>query len=164
MKKSPLIILMLLFTTCVTYGNDLETMYREVAQEFNLDPSYLKLIAILETGEKPFTINCDKKAYFFNTRKGAEEFLSMIPKRQSVDIGLMQIRSTWFKKIGIDRTEGLDPKYSLKIAAILLKDIFGRHGESYESLKWYHSSKKSFQDDYQRRIKRVVDTGNHRVY
>lgn len=163
MKKLPLIILVLLFSSAA-FGKDFDGLYREIAEEFQLEPSYLKLIAILETNEKPFAINYDKQAYFFNTRKEAEEFLSMIPKRQSVDIGLMQIRSTWFKKIGIDRTEGLDPKYSLKIAAILLKDIFVRHGESYESLKWYHSSEKSYQDDYQRRIKRVVDTGNHRVY
>ena len=163
-KKILIMVITGVLLTGSLHADDLDRLYKRIAKEKRINPTHLKLLAILESSEHPFAINHEKKSYFFSTRKEAEDFLSMIPAHQEVDVGLMQIRSKWFRKIGIAKEEGLDPEVSLKIAAILVKDIFNRHGESLDNLKWYHSNKKSYQEDYLRKIRQIIQTGNHRIF
>lgn len=64
-------------------------------------------------------------------------------RTDSYDIGLMQINSRWLPtlaKYGITETNLKHPRTSIEVGAWILRDLFKRHGQSWEAVGAYNAA------------------------
>lgn len=99
-----------------------------------------KAVARQESGMKPLCLNVAGKDYFPESRAEAIKIIKKAhEKKQSYDVGLMQINSRWIKSWGMDPASLLDPETNIRLGISLLKDEISRHGLNWRAVGGYHS-------------------------
>lgn len=95
--------------------------FNEAGEYYGIKPELLMAISKRES-------NIDPRAFAKN-------------KNGSVDIGLMQINSFWFDKLGDDKEYLLDPCFNVYFGAYVLADCINRFGYTWDCLACYRSGK-----------------------
>ena len=94
--------------------------FEEAGQAYGVSPLLLRGIARVESGENPTATNRNKNG--------------------SVDLGLMQINSSWLKPLGASAKDLIDrPCYNVMVGAWILSDCLNRYGNSWEAIGCYNA-------------------------
>lgn len=103
-------------------------------------PSLAMAIAKVESNFRPFAINIQGRSYYMNDRESALALINKAKsRRQSHDIGVMQINSYWLKKLNLDPAEVLDPKINIIIGCWILSEELKRYGLNWKAIGAYHT-------------------------
>ena len=135
--------------------SNLNDIYIMFGLKYNINPLWLKSLAIVESNENIYAININKKSYYFKSKQEAHNHLKSLSHSDQIDIGLFQITKHWFNKIDIDLKEGFNAYTNTEIACILLKDIFKRKGHKFSSLPYFHNP--TFNSNYYNHLKSVYN-------
>ena len=94
--------------------------FEEAGKVYGVSPILLRGIAKVESGENPAASN--------RNRNG------------SVDLGLMQINSSWLKPLGASARDLVEqPCYNVMVGAWILSDCLNRYGNSWEAVGCYNA-------------------------
>ncbi|WP_432735679.1 lytic transglycosylase domain-containing protein [Maridesulfovibrio sp. FT414] len=113
-------------------------LFKQVAEEFSLQPEILYAIADHESGYNPWALNIEGHSIYPKTR---EEALSIIEKnrRKSFDVGLMQVNSYWIGKFDLSVKEALEPEENLRLGAWILRYCLDKYGNNWKAIGAYHT-------------------------
>ena len=128
-------IIMILLTVNHAHAADIEnSVFGKVGKIYQVDAYLLYAVALQESNRRadrknyikphPYTLNSQGKSYYFTDYKSAETKLKeLLKKKQSVDVGLMQINTFWHRdKIPAGQEEMLlDPLTNVALGAQILK-------------------------------------------
>jgi soluble lytic murein transglycosylase-like protein len=93
--------------------------FDEAAREHGMNANLLRSIACVESNNNPTALNHNSNG--------------------TVDLGIMQINSSWIKPMGLNEQELLkNPCYNVKTAAKILKQCMGNHGYTWEAIGCYN--------------------------
>ena len=112
--------------------------FKTAAKRYNLPVSLLVAIAKIESGLRPYVFNVRGKSYNFDNTDSAFRFLSK--QKSKVDIGIMQVNSHWFKKLGYPLVYGLSPCFNIYLGAYVLRKKINRYGYNWFGIAAYHSA------------------------
>ncbi len=133
-------ILILLFSLTMMGSAYARTAYdqcfAEAAQKYSLDPVLLKAIAKTESGFNPGAI-------------------SKPNRNGSVDIGLMQINSSWLPKLsgfGIYEAHLLQPCTNIHVGAWVLANNIKNLGYTWKAVGAYNSPTRYHQENYAQKV------------
>jgi soluble lytic murein transglycosylase-like protein len=113
--------------------------FEEAGEMYNINADLLSAIAFVESSHRPDAVNKRNK-------------------NGSYDFGLMQINSSWAKKIGHDLWMELDdPCQNVMVGAWILAECIERHGYTWEAVGCYNTPNKSKQKKYIARVKKALD-------
>ena len=139
MRKLSLFCVLVALIANVT-AIDLDRCFNLAADQYKIPAKLLKAIAITETKLDQYAINV-------NTNK-------------SYDIGLMQINSTWLKKlnrVGITQADLLDGCKNIQIGAWILASNIKQYGFNNKAIGAYNSQTAVNQERYARRVLSHLD-------
>ena len=100
--------------------------WEQAGARYGVDPHLLAAIARVESNLKPDAVNASHER-----RTG------------SVDLGLMQINSSWLPTLarhGVTRERLFDACTSIHVAAWILADLFARYGVTWEAVGAYNAA------------------------
>lgn len=118
--------------------------WEQAGARYGINPYLLYAIAKTESGLNPKAINRNKNG--------------------SVDLGLMQINSSWLpalRKFGIDQQQLMEPCISIEVGAWILAQNFQRMGNSWRAVGAYNSSKPVFRLQYALKIYKNLPSPLH---
>ena len=117
---------------------------------YKLPQKLLTSIALVESGvkknEKPFqswpwTLNVSGKSIYFDSKFEILEYLKEnINKKKSIDVGCMQINTSYHLKNFKDLSHIIEPEENVKYDAIFLSKLYKRYKSLNEAVSRYHSS------------------------
>jgi hypothetical protein len=123
--------------------------YRDVAREHGVPPDILYALSLTESGRAisrnklrpwPWTLNVEKKSYYYPTRRAAWQALTgFLEQGKVVDIGLAQVNWKWHKKRLIDPWRALEPYFNLRVGAQLLRERYDASGDWWTAIGHYHA-------------------------
>lgn len=117
-------------------ANQYDQCFTEAAQKYSLDPVLLKAIAKTESG--------------FNPRA-----ISQPNNNGSVDIGMMQINSSWLPKLsrfGISEAHLLQPCTNIHVGAWVLANNIKQMGPTWKAVGAYNSPTRVHQERYAQKV------------
>lgn len=124
--------------------NRFEHCFNQAALHYSIPPNLLKTIAIVESKMNPSVINISNN-------------------NGTIDIGLMQVNSSWVKKlnrIGISQTDLLDGCINIQVGAWILAQNIKRYGLTAEAIGRYNSPNSYYKSQY---IKNILKTYKHNI-
>lgn len=110
----------------------------QAAEKYRLHPSVLTAIIEIESGGNRYAINIEGKPFVKNSYEYAYQLLEL-NHGKSIDVGLMQVNSQWFKKLNIPQYYGLDECTNIHLGAWILANEVNRHGYNAKAIAKYHS-------------------------
>lgn len=114
----------------------------------------LLAISHVESGFHPRALNVAGQPFFPASLREAESVLRR--SGYNVDIGLMQINwGFWGKKLGISKSELLDPRLNVILGARILEHCLKGTGDWWQAVGMYHSPDAMRQRSY---IEKVSST------
>lgn len=116
LKRYPFIILICILIPSVAFS----FCFGEAGKAYGVSPLLLKSIARVESGMKPTAINRNTNG--------------------SIDLGLMQINSSWLTKLRLSADELLaNPCTNVMAGARILNDCLNRYGNRWEAVGCYNA-------------------------
>jgi len=111
----------------------------KAASMYQVPVNILKSIAKVESGFNPYALNVEGASYM---PKNQNQAWSIIRANygKSIDIGIMQVNTSWFKKLNIPYWYGLNSCYSIMLGAYVLRDKMNRFGNNWYGIAAYHSA------------------------
>lgn len=125
-----------------------EMCFDQAAARYSIDKKILKAIAKTESN--------------FNAK-----VISKPNSNMSVDIGMMQINSSWLptlSKFGIGQNHLLDACTNIHVGAWILANNFSTYGRTWKAIGAYNSTTPSFQVVYARKVYANYDLLNKEGY
>jgi soluble lytic murein transglycosylase-like protein len=126
------------------YADNLDNIFQEASQYYNINPKLLKAIAKIESNFNPKAIRVNKNG--------------------TKDYGIMQINSIHFRELsvfGIGEHNIMDPRTNIFIGAALLERHIKVFGNDISSVGRYHSNTPQFKAQWlQKLIKAYEDDKN----
>jgi len=123
--------------------------YRDVAREHGVPPRILYALSLTESGRAisrnkvrpwPWTLNVEKKSYYYPTRRAAWQALTgFLEQGKVVDIGLAQVNWKWHKKRLINPWQALEPYFNLRVGAQILREHYDASGDWWTAIGHYHA-------------------------
>ncbi len=154
---------MLATLTCVTAsiasaGNPPAALSSEIdpyvaaAQDAGVPLHVLIAVAGAESAYHPWALDIEGRQVFCKSRAEAESVLANTVTT-NVDIGLMQINwRFWGPRLGIAKTDLLDPRINLRTGARILRDSLDRNGSMWRRISNYHSGARRERDRYNQQV------------
>lgn len=137
------IILAVLFSHSVIYSQsmynpmDISVCIERASLFYGINPLVLWGIAKIESGFNPMALNKNNNGTY--------------------DIGLMQINSSWFPRLGVQDMSFLwDPCYNIHVGAWILRNCINRHGNSWEAVGCYNTKSKYKKVKYAWRVYNAI--------
>ncbi|MBV8361317.1 MAG: lytic transglycosylase domain-containing protein [Deltaproteobacteria bacterium] len=123
-----------------------ENPYIQAAAREGIPRELLVAIAGAESGFHPWALNIEGRQVYCRSRQEAEQLLSTVDK---VDIGLMQINwPFWGPRLGVSKSQLLDPRTNLLYGARILKQSLARTGDIWWRISDYHAGSPQRRDRY----------------
>lgn len=125
--------------------------YREVARAQGVPPNILYALSLTESGRTisrnrnvfrpwPWTLNVEKKGYYYPTRCAAWQALTgFLEQGKVVDIGLAQVNWKWHKKRLVNPWQALEPYFNLRVGAQILREHYDASGDWWTAIGHYHA-------------------------
>lgn len=138
----------LIFLPALIYANsNVPAAYKKIAHEFGVPPELLYSIALTESfwpkvqRPWPWTINCNGKGRYFDTRAEAFNYVSakLADGIRNCDIGLMQVSWRWNSHVFESLYKAFDPYTNIRAGAGILADLYQKHGSFEIAVGAYHS-------------------------
>jgi Transglycosylase SLT domain len=142
----------LLMTASLTRAGeaDVENPYTRAAVLEGIPPELLIAVAGAESGFHPWALNISGREVYCHSRQEAEQLLSGVDQ---VDIGLMQINwPFWGPRLGLSKTQLLDPRTNLVYGALILKEDLARGGNIWRRISDYHAGSPERRDRYNKLV------------
>ena len=112
--------------------------FEEAGETYNINSDLLKAIAFIESSYQPHAVNRSNK-------------------NGSYDFGLMQINSSWAKKIGYDLwMELANPCQNVMVGAWILAGCIERHGYTWEAVGCYNTPDPRKQVKYITKVRKAL--------
>jgi soluble lytic murein transglycosylase-like protein len=147
--RIPLALVICFIYSAPAFAKEWDSCYKSYAEFYGVDYRILLSIALVESGNYPYTINLGGKAYKYNDKEAALAALKNLDAEGSYDLGLMQVNSAWFRANDVPFELAFDPCFNIKFGAyILALEIYAARGDLTEAVKRYHSPYKRWQDKY----------------
>ncbi len=128
-------LLVLLRTECWGISPD---VFMRASAATGIPIELLLAVSHVESGFQPSAINVSGRSFFPLSRLEAESIL--LRSGDNVDIGLMQINwGHWGKKLGVPKTDLLDPKLNVLLGARILEHCVRTSGDWWKGVGLYHS-------------------------
>jgi len=125
--------------------------YVAASQATGVPLALLAAIAGAESAYHPWALNQDGRQIYCRSRAEAE--LMMAGDSENVDIGLMQVNfHLWGHRLGLSKTELLDPRTNLLAGARILKESLSRSGDLWQRIGAYHSSRPAERQRYNQEV------------
>ncbi len=134
---SLILVVALLFLRGECFGDATDVFLRAAATT-RIPVELLLAISHVESGFHPHALNVAGQPFFSPTRNDAESILRR--SGDNVDIGLMQINwGFWGKKLGISKSDLLDPRLNVLLGARILEHCLKVTGDWWQAVGMYHS-------------------------
>ena len=115
-------------------------LFEQACFEKGVPPKVAFAIAQHESGMNPFAVNVAGKSYLPRTKKQALAIIQEAEaQNQSYEVGLMQINSQWFSRLGVSPTSLLEADKNIDTGVKILAGEFGKHGKNWTAVGYYHS-------------------------
>ena len=125
--------------------------YTAAARATGVPLDLLVAVAGTESGFHPLALNVKGREIYCRSVAEAKRILSTT---DNVDIGLMQINwPFWGRRLGVSKSDLLDPKSNLLYGARILKEPLTRGGDIWRRVSDYHAGSVTTRNLY-----------NHKVY
>lgn len=139
--------------TCLAHIDEAET-------RFGIPQGILRSIAYVESnyagGPWPWTLNLGGSAAYFRTKEEAIARMGTSRGlRQDMAVGCVQIYARWHGMRFRSPEHMIDPRTNVFYGAYYLKTLFDQYGSWQAAVGRYHSSNKSFQNEYLCRVVNV---------
>ncbi|MGE4465962.1 lytic transglycosylase domain-containing protein [Sphaerochaeta sp.] len=115
-----------------------EECLARAAKRYGVPEIVIKAIIDMESGGKRLAVNIEGKAYFPQSDYDAQHLLSR-NRGRSTDVGLMQVNSFWFSKLGIPQSYGFSECFNINFGTWILAYEIGNHGMNLKAIGKYHS-------------------------
>ncbi|HZP45478.1 MAG TPA: lytic transglycosylase domain-containing protein [Candidatus Binataceae bacterium] len=120
--------------------------YLAAAARHHVPVELLAAVAGAESGYHPWALNIHGHEIYCRSK---DEALRLLAGTDDVDIGLMQINwPFWGPRLGISKTELLDPRINLMMGARILRQMLARGGNVWRRISDYHSGSPQRRDRY----------------
>lgn len=132
-----------LFICIVTVAHAHEkmtTLFEDGCGAWGTPPSLAMAIAKVESDFRPWAVNIEGKSHYMKDRDSALALIKTASaRRQSFDVGLMQVNSYWIRKLKLELTDVLDPKLNVLIGCWILSEELKRYGMNWKAIGAYHT-------------------------
>ncbi|HLD95499.1 MAG TPA: transglycosylase SLT domain-containing protein [Alphaproteobacteria bacterium] len=130
-----------------------EQIFEEQEKAKGLPEGLLQAISKVESNYSPFAINAKGRAYYFDTKQEAAEFIRSLRSQgiQNINIGYMQLNYASHRGQFSSEEEMLEPESNIAYAAKLLKKLSSRHGVE-KAVKLYHSPNENHHNPYKNKV------------
>jgi hypothetical protein len=118
-----------------------EQYFEEFCAKFDVPVKLAKAIAMQESSMNPWAVmdNATRRSFMFKTREEALKYANTaFSEKKSFDIGLMQINSTWLRKLEVSPAEALEPRFNVLLGVGILALEIERHGLTWQAVAAYH--------------------------
>ncbi len=126
-----------LLLSCRAFAYDEECLARASAR-YGVPEIVIKAIIDMESGGNRLAVNIEGKPYFPKSDYDAEQLLGK-NKGKSTDVGLMQVNSFWFAKLGVPQSYGFSECFNINFGTWILAYEIGNHGLNLKAIGKYHS-------------------------
>lgn len=124
----------------ITDESSLKSMFKEVADYWNIPQEWAEAISMVESRQHPWTLNIEGAGYYFETKEQVLEAAQEAwTAGKSFDVGLMQVNSYWLKKYNIPLEAVFDPLANIYMGGYVLKEEIKQHGLTTQAIGAYHS-------------------------
>ena len=135
MRSVLLLILLLLPTDCWGFSPE---VYTRAAAATGIPVELLLAISHVESGFQPHALNVSGRPFYPSSIYEAVGLLKR--SGDNVDIGLMQVNwSFWGNRIGLSKSELLDPQLNVLVGAKILEHCVRASGSWWKGVGMYHS-------------------------
>jgi soluble lytic murein transglycosylase-like protein len=142
-----------LSTTGATDASRDSDPYVAAANAAGLPVEMLVAVAGAESGFHPLALDVGGRQIYCRSRAEAEGILAA---NDRVDIGLMQINYPfWGRRLGVSKTDLLDPRTNLLCGAKILKQALKQKGTLWRRISDYHAGSRQERDRYNQKVYRV---------
>lgn len=145
MKKASIILIILLVSFCA-FAYDDECLQR-AAVRYEVPEIIIRAIIDAESKGNRLALNIEGKSFFPKSDYEAEQIIKK-HKGKSLDVGLMQVNSFWFKKLGVSPAYGLSECFNINFGTWILAYEIKRSGLNLEAIGKYHSPDRIKGDKY----------------
>ncbi len=114
--------------------------YTAASKATGVPLALLAAVAGAESAYHPWALNMSGKQIYCRSRAEAE--LMVAGQSEDVDIGLMQVNfHLWGRRLGLSKTQLLDPRTNLLAGARILKQSLSGSGDLWQRIGAYHSGR-----------------------
>jgi soluble lytic murein transglycosylase-like protein len=111
----------------------------------------IKAVIDMESGGNRLAVNIEGKPYFPKSDYEAEQLINK-NRGRSTDVGLMQVNSFWFAKLGVPQSYGFSECFNINFGTWILAYEIGNHGLNLKAIGKYHSPDELRGQSYASRI------------
>jgi Transglycosylase SLT domain len=138
----------LICTECWGFSPD---VFTRASAATGIPVELILAVSHVESGFQPSAINVSGRPFLPSSRDEAESVLKR--SGDNVDIGLMQINwGHWGKKLGLSKSELLDPRLNVLLGAKILEHCVRVSGSWWKGVALYHSPHDSRQREYVEKV------------
>lgn len=134
-KPLPIIVFFMFFQQSFAYD---EECLSRASVRYGVPEIVIKAVIDMESGGNRLAVNIEGKPYFPKSDYEAEKLLSQ-NKGRSTDVGLMQVNSFWFAKLGVSQAYGFSECFNINFGTWILAYEIGNHGLNLKAIGKYHS-------------------------
>jgi soluble lytic murein transglycosylase-like protein len=133
------------------------TLFQTVSnyeQKYNIPNKLLWTIAKIESGNNPYALNIEGKAYKAGSKEEALKVITLKLNEglKNIDIGLMQVSWRHHGHNFSAANELLDTDTNIEYAAVFLKQLYDMHGTWQKAVQHYHSAKPKYHGKYGKKV------------
>ncbi len=149
--------LMIIMIGCpqnMALAEDLEKLISSVEKEHNIPSGLLRAVVQVESGINAYALNIEGKTLVAQTREAASKIIRSYLKQgqTNIDIGVAQLNWKWHGGNFNSIEDMLIPANNVRYAALLLTNLYAKHGDWQKAVRFYHSAKPDRHRKYSRKV------------
>jgi hypothetical protein len=161
--------IIIIFWLCVPAWAQVEVLdlpptldpFEAPARELGVPKSLARAVAFVESGLKPWTLNIQGQAFWFDSKeKALAAATEAWAAGRSFDVGLMQVNSQWLRLYGVPLEAALNPLANIHFGTWILKRELERFGGDLRAaVGAYHSPTPARAAYYADLVKAALERG-----
>lgn len=133
-------LLLLLHAVTAEAVTSMDRYFEEGCGHWGAPKSLAMAIAQTESDMSPWAVNIRGKSHYPKTKDEAMRLVQQaIRKKQSFDIGVMQINSYWLRRFNLDAKDIIDPQLNIILGCWILSQEINRFGLNWRAIGSYHT-------------------------
>jgi len=129
----------------------------ESSNKYNIPVELILAIIEVESNFNIYAINIEGQSKYFKNKVDLMREINSISKtNKSFDVGLMQINSWWFEKLGYSYEDGLNVCFNIDLGSYILAYEINKNGYNWNAIGRYHSKNDKRNKQYVLKIYNVL--------